>query len=192
MKKDYLPEDFDIVQDWIKNRSESAATELVKKYQRFIYLIVLRIVKDSEQSKDLTQEILVKVLNSLEKFSWRSSLKTWIYRVAINYTNSYVRQVKFKNIISIDNDENFLEIPGNDPNPEQIFRNKELEQAFLKALSKLPEKQRETFSLRYFHDLPYSEIAEMLGVTVGASKANYFQAVKKLAVALKDFRYLSE
>ena len=99
MKKDYLPEDFDIVQDWIKNRSESAATELVKKYQRFIYLIVLRIVKDSEQSKDLTQEILVKVLNSLEKFSWRSSLKTWIYRVAINYTNSYLRQVKFKNII---------------------------------------------------------------------------------------------
>ena len=190
MEKDYLPEDFDIVQDWIQNRSESAASEIVKKYQRFIYLLVLRIVKNSEQSKDITQEILIKVLNSLEKFSWKSSLKTWIYRVALNFTYSYQRQVKFKNVVSIDDSETFLEIPSSDPNPEQIFRNKELEQAFLDALSKLPEKQRETFSLRYFHDLPYNEIADMLGVSVGASKANYFQAVKKLAVALKDFQYL--
>ena len=190
MEKDYLPEDFDTVQDWIQNRSESAASEIVKKYQRFIYLLVLRIVKNSEQSKDITQEILIKVLNSLDKFSWKSSLKTWIYRVALNFTYSYQRQIKFKDVISIDNSETFLEIPSNDPNPEQIFRNKELEQAFLNALSKLPEKQRETFSLRYFHDLPYNEIAEMLGVSVGASKANYFQAVKKLAVALKDFKYL--
>lgn len=190
MEKDYLPEDFDTVQDWIQNRSESAASEIVKKYQRFIYLLVLRIVKNSEQSKDITQEILIKVLNSLDKFSWKSSLKTWIYRVALNFTYSYQRQIKFKDVISIDDSETFLEIPSNDPNPEQIFRNKELEQAFLNALSKLPEKQRETFSLRYFHDLPYNEIAEMLGVSVGASKANYFQAVKKLAVALKDFKYL--
>ena len=190
MKKDYLPEDFEIVQEWIKNRSESAASEIVKKYQRFIYLLVLRIVKNSEQSKDITQEILVKILNSLEKFSWKSSLKTWIYRVATNYTKSYLRQAKFKNVISIDADETFLEIPSSEPDPEQIFRNNELEKAFLEALSKLPEKQRETFSLRYFHDLPYNEIAEMLGVSVGASKANYFQAVKKLAVALKDYQNL--
>jgi RNA polymerase sigma-70 factor (ECF subfamily) len=190
VEKDNLPEDFDTVQDWIQNRSESAASEIVKKYQRFIYLLVLPIVKNSEQSKDITQEILIKVLNSLDKFSWKSSLKTWIYRVALNFTYSYQRQIKFKDVISIDDSETFLEIPSNDPNPEQIFRNKELEQAFLNALSKLPEKQRETFSLRYFHDLPYNEIAEMLGVSVGASKANYFQAVKKLAVALKDFKYL--
>ncbi|HPD34240.1 MAG TPA: sigma-70 family RNA polymerase sigma factor [Bacteroidota bacterium] len=190
MKKDYLPEDFEIVQEWIKNRSESAASEIVKKYQRFIYLLVLRIVKNSEQSKDITQEILVKILNSLEKFSWKSSLKTWIYRVATNYTKSYLRQVKFKKVISIDDDETFLEIPSADPNPEQIFRNKELEKAFIEALSKLPEKQRETFSLRYFHDLPYNEIAEMLGVTVSASKSNYFQATKKLAEALKDYQNL--
>lgn len=187
-----MQEDFDIVQDWITNRSESAASQLVKKYQRFIYLIVLRIVKNSEQSKDLTQEILLKILNSIEKFNWKSSLKTWIYRVAINYTNSYLRQVKFKNVISIDADESFLEIPNHDPNPEQVFRNKELENAFLQALSDLPEKQRETFSLRYFDDLPYNEIAEMLGVTVGASKANYFQAVKKLAKALEEFKFFKE
>jgi len=192
LKKDYLQEDFDIVQDWITNHSEAAASQLVKKYQRFIYLIVLRIVKNSEQSKDLTQEILLKILNSIEKFNWKSSLKTWIYRVAINYTNSYLRQVKFKNVISIDADESFLEIPNHDPNPEQVFRNKELENAFLQALSDLPEKQRETFSLRYFDDLPYNEIAEMLGVTVGASKANYFQAVKKLAKALEEFKFFKE
>ncbi len=98
-----------------------------------------------------------------------------------------MRKKKLLNIFRSENDENdeYYSIPDTGLNPEQKFENEEFNNRFIKMLSKLPEKQRETFALRYFDELPYEEISKILGTSVGGLKANYFQAVKKLAVYLK-------
>ena len=81
--------------------------------------------------------------------------------------------------------EDFFSVESGELNPLQEVENKEFEKKFSLALSDLPKKQRETFALRYFDDLPYQEISNMLGTSVGGLKANYYQAVKKLGMYLK-------
>jgi RNA polymerase sigma-70 factor (ECF subfamily) len=83
-------------------------------------------------------------------------------------------------------DDLVLEFPDNNPLPDKHLETREFEEKFIIALGKLPEKQRETFALRYFEDLTYEEISEMLGTSTGGLKANYFQAVQKLTKYLKN------
>lgn len=180
-------EDSYYIKEYIENKSEFAAGELVRKYQKFVYLTILRVVENSEEAKDLSQEVFIKAFESLPKFRGESSLKTWLYRIAFNMATNSLRKRKLKNFFSLSKDERFEEIKEDSPNPEEHFTNIELEKHFMKALSKLPLKQRETFALRYFEDMPYNEISELLGVTTGALKANYFHAVKKLAAELEKF-----
>jgi RNA polymerase sigma-70 factor (ECF subfamily) len=83
------------------------------------------------------------------------------------------------------NDDEYFDIAANDYTPEQTIEIKEFELKFKSMLAKLPQKQRETFALRYFDEMSYEEISKMLGTSVGGLKANYFQAVQKLALLLK-------
>lgn len=185
-------EDTFYIREYIEKKSESAATEIVRKYQKFVYLTVLRIVENSEDAKDITQEVFVKALESLAKFRGESSLKTWLYRIAVNMATNTLRKRKVRTFFSISKDDSYEELPSEGPNPEEEFTNTELEKRFLKALSKLPNKQRETFALRYFEEMPYNEISELLGVSVGALKANYFHAVNKIAVELNKYLELKK
>lgn len=180
-------EDSYYIREYIEHRSESAAAEIVRKYQKFVYLTILRIVENTEDAKDITQEVFVKALESLSKFRGESSLKTWLYRIAANMASNSLRKRKVRTFFSISKDNSYEELPEGSPNPEEHFTNTELEQKFLNALSKLPKKQRETFALRYFEEMPYAEISELLGVSVGALKANYFHAVNKIAVELNKY-----
>lgn len=180
-------EDSLYIQEYIKNKSESAAKFLVSKYQKFVYLTILRIVENSEEAKDISQEVFLKALDSLPKFRGESSLRTWLYRIAVNMATNTLRKRKFKTFFSISQNSVFEHIPAENPNPEEHFSNAELEKKFMAAISKLPTKQRETFALRYFEEMPYAEISEILGVSVGALKANYFHAVRKLAEELQSF-----
>lgn len=182
-----MSEDAIYISEYLESKSEKAATAIVTKYQKFVYLTILRMVQNSEEAKDISQEVFIKALDSLSKFRGDSSLKTWLYRIATNNATNYLRKKKLKQFLSLSKDEEFNEIATNAPNPEQVMHNAELQAEFLKALSKLPKKQRETFALRYFENLSYNEISEMLGVAVGTLKANYFYAVKKLASELKKY-----
>ena len=165
---------------------------IVEKYQKFVYLTIYRILENSEDTKDVTQEVFIKALDSLSKFRGDSSLKTWLYRIAVNMANNSLRKKKFKNFFSLSGDDNLHDLQDGVPNPETEFTNKELQIQFMKAINRLPQKQRETFALRYFEEMPYSEISEILGVSVGALKANYFHAIKKLALYLEKYIYLEK
>jgi RNA polymerase sigma-70 factor (ECF subfamily) len=144
-------------------------------------------VENSDEAKDISQEVFIKALDSLSKFRGESSLKTWLYRIAVNMATNSIRKQKLRTFFSISKDSLYEDMPETNPNPEEEFTNTELEKEFLSALRKLPKRQRETFAFRYFEEMPYSEISEILGVSVGALKANYFHAVKKLSLELGKY-----
>lgn len=183
-----MNEDAIYIKEFLENRSEQAAYNLVQKYRKFVYLTVLHRINDSDEAKDVTQEVFIKALNSLHKFDFRSSFKTWLYRIAANESINMLRKKKIRQFFSIsgnDDDENEMQFKDDSPNPEQNYESNELYNQIMAAINKLPKKQREVFLLKYFEQLTYEEISQMMGVSVGALKANYFYAVRKLAELLK-------
>jgi len=181
-----LDSDQDIIAEWNSTGSNRAATSFVRKYQSFVYATALRHLNDPDDASDAAQETFIKALKSLKNFRGNSSLKTWLYRITVNVCSNVKRKKKFYSFFSNEDQEILQNIPASDRNPEQKFEDNELFSNFLMALRKLPEKQRETFALRYFEDLTYDEISKMLGTSVGGLKANYYQAVQKLTKQLID------
>lgn len=181
-----LEKDSDIVNEFIYGDTELAATVFVRKYQKFVYSTTLRFVQNYEDADDIAQEVFIKAIENIKKFRSESSLRTWLYRITTNQCTNFTRKKRFFSFFSKDSDnDEYFDIPASDYTPHQTIENKEFEARFQKMLSQLPEKQRETFALRYFDEMPYEEISKMLGTSVGGLKANYFQAVQKLALLLK-------
>jgi len=174
-----------IIQEYIANKSNKAATQLIRKYQKFVFAVALRYVGSYDDAEDLTQEVFIKALNNLHKFNQNSSLKTWLYRITVNTCLSFIRKKKLMSFLRIDDNNDVIK-KQKDFSPEQYYLGNELERRFLLELTKLPEKQRETFALRYFDNLSYEEISKLLGTSVGGLKANYFQAIKKLSEKLRS------
>jgi RNA polymerase sigma factor (sigma-70 family) len=176
----------ELIRDYTENGNERAATAFVREYQSFVYSTVLRYVGSYDDADDIAQEVFIKALNNLNKFRGDSSLKTWLYRIAVNLSLNFKRKKQFFSFFSNDEEQEYHNIPDKGISPDEELENSELVAEFRKALDLLPEKQRETFHLRYYEELPYEEISKMLGTSVGGLKANYFQAVKKLAKYLKQ------
>ncbi|MFH1049751.1 MAG: RNA polymerase sigma factor [bacterium] len=187
-----LDSDKEILQELESGNSERGATAFVRKYQNFVFSTALRYLKSYDDADDAAQEVFIKALKNIKQFREESSLKTWLYRITFNVSTNMLRKKKifgfFKGSPDTDNEfeDEWYNLADSSPNPEQKYINAEFEDRFLKLLMKLPEKQRETFALRYFDELPYEDISKLLGTSVGGLKANYFQATKKLAVYLKD------
>ena len=150
---------------------------LVNKYKKQVYWLIRRMVVDHDDTDDLVQEAFIKVWKNLASFRSESNLYTWIYRIASNEALSFLQRKKVKYAIMVQNydlvlahkiaDDNYL-------NGDQI--QKKLQQAILS----LPAKQRLVFNLRYYDELKYEEMSEVLGTSVGALKASYHIAAKKV------------
>jgi len=178
--------DQEIIREYTENGSSRAATAFVRKYQAFVYAIALRFLRDYDDAEDAAQEAFIKALRNLKSFRGESSVKTWLYRITANVCSNHSRKRSLRSIFSREAEDSMLEFPDSTPLPDKNLESKEFEQKFINALNKLPEKQRETFALRYFDNLTYEEISEMLGTSTGGLKANYFQAVQKLTKYLKN------
>lgn len=175
----------DIIRDYCETGSQRSATAFVRKHQKFVYATALRYLQNHEDADDAAQETFIKALKSLNKFKGNSSVKTWLYRITTNVCINTIRKKKLLSIFSRKSENEYVDLLKDELTPEQAFQNKEFEENFVKLLGKLPEKQRETFALRYFENLQYEQISQMLGTTVGGLKANYYQAVKKLSTMMK-------
>lgn len=181
-----LENDKEIVQEYVSKGTNRAATAFVRKYQQFVYNTAFRYLGTHDDAEDAAQEVFIKALNSLKKFKGNSSLKTWLYRITVNYCINIKRKKNVLTFFGIGGEEDFHNIPKEFNSPDKILEYQDIEERFLNALSELPEKQRETFSLRYFEEMSYEEISKLLGTSIGGLKANYYQAVKKLAYYLKE------
>ncbi len=181
-----LETDSDIIEEYTTTKSDRAATAFVRKYRTFVYSTALRYLKNGDDADDAAQEVFIKALKNLKNFRGNSTLKTWLYRITINVCSNIERKKKVKHLFRFgDDQEDYLNITAEDPMPDEKMEDSEFEENFMRILSGLPDKQRETFALRYFEEMSYEEISDMLGTSVGGLKANYYQAVKKLAEYLK-------
>lgn len=181
--------DEEIVSALKNGKREMGATSFVRKYQNFVFSTALRYLNSDLDAEDVTQEVFIKAIDSIDKFRGDSSLKTWLYRITKNNCLNILRKKKVLSFFGMYKDQE-IEFDIKDPAlaPNEVLEKQEFENRFLKVLAKLPEKQRETFALRYFDEMPYEEISKLLGTSTGGLKANYFQAVKKLANELKEFK----
>jgi RNA polymerase sigma-70 factor (ECF subfamily) len=128
------------------------------------------------------QDTFVKVWKNLDSFRGDSSLFSWIYRIATNESLNFLRKMKNKSTVPIDKVE-FLLVNKLDNN--SLMTGDEIERKLQRSLLELPEKQRLVFNMRYFEDLKYQEISDILGTSVGGLKASYHHAIKKIEENLK-------
>lgn len=135
------------------------------------------MVIDHEDANDLTQEIFIKIWKNLPGFREDAQLFTWIYRIATNECLNFLSRKRSYFFLPIVNLEKEL---GNQLAVSDQWSGDEIDLKLQKALLKLPEKQRLVFNMKYFDDLKYEEISAILGTSVGALKASYHLAVKKV------------
>lgn len=176
-------EDKELLELFKQNESQNYAFNLlVRKYQQKIYWHIRKMVIDHDDADDLTQETFVKVWQNLHTFQGNSQLYTWIYRIATNECLNFLRKKKQKFFLPIaDVSKELLRKLETDT----YISGDEVSIRLQKALLKLPEKQRLVFNMKYFDDLSYEEISEILGTSVGALKASYHHAVKKIEDEMK-------
>jgi len=140
------------------------------------------MVVDHDDADDLVQETFIKVWKNLDVFRAESGLYTWIYRIACNEALSFLKKKKLKYAFLPGNYDHQL---ANKLADDNFFSGDEIERKLQNAIITLPEKQRLVFNLRYYDELKYEDMSEILGTSVGALKASYHIAVKKVEENVK-------
>jgi RNA polymerase sigma factor (sigma-70 family) len=150
---------------------------LVRSYQQRVYWHVRKMVIDHDDAGDLTQEVFIKIHRYIETFREDAQLFTWIYRIATNECLTFLNKKKRRFFLPIGDVEG--ELTAKLESSDQIDGD-EIQLKLQKALLKLPNKQRAVFNMKYFEDLSYEQMAEITNTSVGALKASYHHAVKKI------------
>ena len=150
---------------------------LVREYQERVYWHVRKMVIDHDDADDLVQEIFVKVWKNLDSFREDSKLYTWIYRIATNECLTFLKKKKRKYFVPIGDVTKEL---SQKLDEDISISGDEVQLKLQKALLRLPDKQRIVFNMKYFDEMKFTEIAEVTGTSVGALKASYHHAVKKI------------
>lgn len=161
----------------VKGEKEHAFTRIMKKYQEPLYWHVRRIVIFHEDADDVIQNTFLKVWKNLESFQGDSQLFTWLYRIATNEALTYFKKQRRKNLLPWSDYEQYLE---ENLESDVYFSGDAIGKTLQKAIIKLPEKQRLVFNMRYYDEMKYEDMAKVLGTSVGALKASYHHAVKKI------------
>ncbi len=141
------------------------------------------MLNEHADANDVLQNVMIKVYRSIHKFEGKSSLFTWLYRIATNETLTFIKSKKRKETSSIDNEDLGLD---KSLRAEHSIASEEVQYYLNKAMEQLPEKQKLVFNMRYFDEMPYEEISKVLDTSVGALKASYHHAVKKIEAFIRQ------
>ncbi|MBO5679272.1 MAG: RNA polymerase sigma factor [Bacteroidaceae bacterium] len=175
-----LPIDEDILIERLRdiNTRRAAFSDLVKAYSETLYWHIRRMVLDHDDANDLLQNTFIKAWTGIDGFLGNAKVLTWLYRIATNESLTFLNR---STLTTDDTDtcEHQLEA---DP----YFDGEELQVRLQKALQTLPPKQRMVFNMKYFDEMKYEEMSSILGTSVGALKASYHLAVKKISTFFED------
>jgi RNA polymerase sigma factor (sigma-70 family) len=160
-----------------------AFTQIVNRYQKRLYWHIRRMVVDHDDTDDILQNTFIKAFNALDRFRAESQLFTWLYRIATNETLSYLNKKKLSLLVRFDDMESHLAAKL-EADPE--LSGDRIMLRLQKAILRLPDKQRLVFNLKYFDGMKYEDMSQMLGTSVGALKASYHHAVKKVEKYVTD------
>lgn len=150
---------------------------LVRTYQQRVYWHIRKMVIDHDDADDITQEVFIKIHRYIDTFREDSQLFTWIYRIATNECLTFLNKKKKRFFIPINDVAAEL---GSKLDSGTLLSADDIQLKLQKALLKLPDKQRLVFNLKYFEDLSYEEMSKITDTSVGALKASYHHAVKKI------------
>lgn len=155
----------------------SAFKELFDLYQERLYWHVRKIVITHDNANDVLQNTFIRIYNGIANFKEQSSLHTWMYRIAYNESIRFLEQQKHKIGFSIHNEnENYINLLKEDP----YFNGDDAQLKLHSVLSGLPEKQQKIFQMKYFDDLTFREISEIINVSENTIKSSYYTAVKTI------------
>ena len=162
---------------------EQAFRVLVHQYKERLYWHIRKIVISHDDTDDVLQNTFIKVFRGINQFKGDSKLYSWMYRIATNESITFINKKAMRLQLSSQEMQDYL---VNNLESDVYFEGDKIQLALHKALAKLPEKQRQVFNMKYFQDLKYKEIAEILEVSEGACKSNYHHATKKIEEYLKE------
>jgi RNA polymerase sigma-70 factor (ECF subfamily) len=159
------------------NKRAGAFSTLVRSYQERLYWHIRKMVLSHEDANDVLQNTFMKAWNGLDGFRGDSQVSTWLYRIATNETLTFLANKRMRNLQSIDTNEDMM---LQNLQADTYLNGNELQLKLQKAILTLPEKQRLVFNMKYFDDITYEQMESILGTSVGALKASYHHAVKKI------------
>ena len=165
-----------------KNLRVAAFSAIVEKHSQQIYWHIRRMVLSHDDANDLVQNTFMKAWSNIDKFRGDSQISTWLYRIAVNETLTFLNR-KSNNTISLNSPEGAI---ANSIESDAHFCGDRADALFHEAIGRLPHKQRTTFIMKYFDEMKYEEISQILGTSTGALKASYHIAVKKIEQFIKD------
>ena len=165
------------------NKRAGVFTKVVREYQERLYWHIRKMVLSHEDANDILQNTFMKAWNGLDGFRGDSQLSTWLYKIATNETLTFLANKRMRNISSMDDIEDSL---LQNLKADCYFNGNEIQLKLQKAILTLPEKQRLVFNMKYFDDITYEQLEAVLGTSVGALKASYHHAVKKIERFFED------
>lgn len=166
-----------------ENTRDLAFHRLVKTYQERLYWHIRKIVLSHDDTDDVLQNTFLKVWKSIGSFREESKLYTWLYRIATNEAITFLNSKKRRSLLPLNDVSDYLmENLTSDP----YFEGDQLQMKLQQAILRLPEKQRIVFNMKYFDDLKYEEMSQILDTSVGALKASYHHAAKKIEEFIKN------
>jgi len=163
-------------------RQREAFECIVKEYSEQLYWQIRRLVLSHEDANDLLQNTFIKAWTNIDYFRGDAKMSTWLYRIALNECLTFLNKQRASNQLSIDGTD--IEML-NKLESDAYFDGDDTQKIFLQAIHTLPEKQQIVFNLKYFKEMKYEEISEIVGTSVGALKASYHHAVKKIEAFLE-------
>ncbi|MEP2058943.1 RNA polymerase sigma factor [Maribacter litoralis] len=167
----------------IKSKQAQAFEVLVNTYKERLYWQIRSIVLNHDDADDVLQNTFIKVYKNIDGFKGDSKLFSWMYRIATNEALNFIKQrAKIQGVSDTDYQDRLVE----NLEADVYFEGDEIQLQLQKAIATLPEKQKLVFNMKYFQELKYEEISEILNTSVGGLKASYHLAVKKLEQYLKE------
>jgi len=175
---DIHPSDQELIGLLRNERTRNIAfSQLVTHYQERLYWHIRKIVLNHDDSDDVLQNTFLKVWKNLDSFREESSLFTWLYRIATNESLTFINNRSKRQHAPLQDVGEYLR---NRLEADDYFDGTEIQKKLQEAILTLPEKQRLVFNLRYFEEMPYQKMSDILDTSVGALKASYHHAVKKV------------
>ena len=167
--------------DRLREGDEDAFREIVEEHKDMIFRVAYSLCGNADMAKDISQDVLIRIFEHIEGFAGRSSLRTWIYRITVNTAISHTKRRSFLPLIGA-----MFDKADHRADPLKVTQQGEQQERLLKAVSALPERQKQAFALHSFEGLRYAEIAQILKAKVGTVSALINQATGNLRKKLGE------
>jgi RNA polymerase sigma-70 factor (ECF subfamily) len=187
-QKQYSENDDQLIQK-VQEGDNYAFDLLVKRYQRKIYFLAYRMVKNHDNADDIAQDTFINAYSAIGSFKAGYSFYTWLYRICMNLSINFLKRQKFMIPESqFEEDTNPLEKEATRVDPADHLASKELEMKIDRALNSLPPKFKAVLILRIYEDLSYEEIAQTLNISTGTVMSRLFRARERMQEMLKEYK----